>query len=129
AIAISGKHVSHVGSRAEILPLRGKQTRIIDLRGRRVVPGFNDAHVHFYYGGASLTGVQLRSAKSKEELRDRIAKFAASHPKSEWILLGEWDPETWTPPTLPTHDLIDEVTPDHPVFVNRTDGHTMLANA
>src|SRR5207302_6819277 len=97
AIAISGKHVSHVGSRAEILPLRGKQTRIIDLRGRRVVPGFNDAHVHFYYGGASLTGVQLRSAKSKEELRDRIAKFAASHPKSEWILLGEWDHETWTP--------------------------------
>jgi predicted amidohydrolase YtcJ len=129
AIAISGQHIVRVGSATEISALKDLKTRLIDLQGRRVVPGFNDAHVHFYYGGASLASVQLRSARSKEELCDRIATFARSRPKGEWIVLGEWDPQAWTPPVLPTHELIDDVTPDHPVFVNRVDAHTMLANA
>lgn len=129
AIAVSGKRIVHVGSTSGVMGLKGARTRVVDLEGRRVVPGFNDAHVHFYYGGASLTSVQLRTAKSKEEFRDRIAKFAQSRPKGEWIQLGEWDPQAWTPPELPTHELIDDVTPEHPVFVNRVDAHTMLANA
>jgi len=129
AVAISNRHIVRVGSSAETLPLRDTRTSVIDLRGRRVVPGFTDAHVHFYYGGASLTSVQLRSAKSKEELRARIAAFAKSRPKGEWVLLGEWDPQAWDSPVLPTHELIDDVTPDHPVFVNRVDAHTMLANS
>lgn len=129
AIAISGQHIVCTGSSAEILALKNAGTKLIDLRKRRVVPGFNDAHVHFYYGGASLASVQLRSAKSQQEFRDRIANFARSRPKGEWVLLGEWDPQAWNSPVLPTHDLIDDVTPDHPVFVNRVDAHTMLANA
>ncbi len=128
ALAISGKYIVGAGPSSEISRLKGPKSRVLDLGGRRVVPGFNDAHVHFYYGGASLTSVQLRTAKSPEEFRDRIARFAQSRPKGEWILLGEWDPQAWTPATLPTHELIDPVTPDHPVFVNRTDAHTMLAN-
>lgn len=129
AVAISGGRIAAVGTSTEIAGSCGARTRVIKLEGRRVVPGFNDAHVHFYYGGASLTSVQLRSAKSKEEFRDRIAKFARTIPKGEWILLGEWDPQSWTPAELPTHDLIDDVTPEHPVFVNRVDAHTMLANS
>jgi len=129
AIAIRGKYILAGGSSADIADLKGPNTRVIHLEGRRVVPGFNDAHVHFYYGGASLASVQLRTAKSPQEFRDRIAKFAQTHPKGAWILLGEWDPQAWTPSSLPTHDLIDGVTPDHPVFVNRVDAHTMLANA
>lgn len=129
AIAISGKRIIHVGSDADILGLRGPRTNVVELEGRRVFPGFNDAHVHFYYGGASLTSVQLRSARSKEEFRERIAKFAQARPKGEWILLGEWDPQAWNPSNLPTHELIDDVTPEHPVFVNRVDAHTMLANS
>ncbi len=129
AIAISGARIMHVGSDSDILGLRGPRTKVVDLRGRRVTPGFNDAHVHFYYGGASLTSVQLRSARSKEEFRDRIASFAQTRPKGEWILLGEWDPQSWNPSSLPTHELIDGVTPEHPVFVNRVDAHTMLANS
>ena len=129
AIAIAGKYILACGSSADIANLKGPSTRVIHLEGRRVVPGFNDAHVHFYYGGASLASVQLRTAKSPQEFRDRIAKFAQMHPKGAWILLGEWDPQAWTSSSLPTHDLIDGVTPDHPVFVNRVDAHTMLANA
>jgi predicted amidohydrolase YtcJ len=129
AIAISDQQVVAIGSCTEISALKTGETKLLDLQGRRVVPGFNDAHVHFFYGGASLASVQLRSTKSQQEFRDRIANFARSRPKGEWILLGEWDPQAWTPPVLPTHKLIDEVTPDHPVFVNRVDAHTMLANA
>jgi predicted amidohydrolase YtcJ len=129
AVAIVNRHIACTGSSAEILALKNADTEVIDLQGRRVVPGFNDAHVHFYYGGASLKSIQLRSAKSQQEFRDRIANFARSRPKGEWILLGEWDPQAWTPSTLPTHELIDDITPDHPVFVSRVDAHTMLANA
>lgn len=129
AIAISGGRIVAVGTAADIDGLRSARTRVIPLEGRRAVPGFNDAHVHFYYGGASLTSVQLRSAKSKKEFRDRIAKFARGIGKGEWILLGEWDPQAWTPPGLPTHELIDDVTPDNPVFVNQVDAHTILANS
>jgi predicted amidohydrolase YtcJ len=128
AVAISGDRIVALGASAEVLRLKGQTTKVVDLRGRRVVPGFNDAHVHFYYGGASIGSVQLRSARSKEELRDRIANFARTLAKGEWILFGEWDPQAWTSPVLPSHELIDEVTPDHPVFVNRVDAHTMLAN-
>ena len=129
ALAISGSRITAVGTSEAILDLAGLRTRIIDARGRRVVPGFNDAHVHFYIGGDSLTSVDLRGATSGRELRDRLAVFAKSRPKGEWILNGSWDHEAWRPATLPTHELIDDVTPHHPVWVNRVDGHMMLANA
>ncbi|HTR26838.1 MAG TPA: amidohydrolase [Terriglobales bacterium] len=129
AVAIAHRQIVFVGSSKDAIGLKEPETKVIDLRGRRVVPGFGDAHVHFYYGGSSLTSVQLRNAKSREEMRDRIAKFAASRAKGEWILLGEWDPQAWDSPALPTHELIDDVTPHNPVFVNRVDAHTMLTNS
>lgn len=129
AIAVRAGKVVQVGTSRDILKLRGPKTNVVALKDRLVLPGFNDAHVHFYLGGASLSGVQLRSAKSTADLRERIAEFACSTPKGEWILFGQWDPEDWSPPHLPSHSLIDDVTPEHPVFVTRMDGHTSLANA
>jgi predicted amidohydrolase YtcJ len=102
---------------------------VIELHGRRVVPGFNDAHLHFYMGGDGLTSVQLHDASSPQEFRKIVAAFARTMPKGEWMLNGNWDHERWTPDALPTHELIDDVTPDNPVFVNRSDGHMGLANA
>lgn len=129
AIAIMGNRIASVGSSADILKLAGPRTRVIELHGRRVVPGFNDAHVHFVDGGTALTSVQLNGAKSQQEFRARIAAFAAKLPKGAWILHGEWDHEQWTPAQLPGHQSIDGVTPDNPVFVERVDGHMSLANA
>jgi predicted amidohydrolase YtcJ len=129
AVAILGSRIVAVGDTAAILKLADSRSRVIDLHGRRVVPGFNDAHVHFYTGGDGLSSVQLRDATSPEEMRRRIRDFAQTLPKGEWILNGNWDHEKWTPANLPTHQLIDDVTPNHPVFVNRSDGHMMLANA
>jgi predicted amidohydrolase YtcJ len=129
AIAIDGNRILRVGSSAEILRLAGPTSRVIELHGRRVVPGFNDAHVHFVEGGQSLAGVQLRNAASQTEFRQRIATFAQSQPEGAWIVDGDWDHERWTPAVLPTHQLIDDVTGHNPVFVERLDGHMGLANA
>lgn len=129
ALAVSAGHISAIGTSQAVQSLKGPHTTVIDGRGRRVVPGFNDSHLHFFYGGASLASVQLRDAKSTAEFRERIAAFAKSHPKGEWILGGNWDHENWKPANLPRHELIDAATPDNPVFVNRLDGHMGLANA
>jgi predicted amidohydrolase YtcJ len=119
----------HVGSSANIRKLAGPECKVIDLGGRRVLPGFNDAHVHFLTGGDSLISVRLGDAGSVEEFRRRIGDYARSLPKGAWIRNGNWDHQRWTPAVLPTHELIDAVTPDNPVFVWRLDGHMALANA
>jgi predicted amidohydrolase YtcJ len=129
ALAILGNRIVAVGTTAQIRKLAGANTRIIDLKSRRVVPGFNDAHVHFFDGGAGLASVQLRDAKTLADFRDRIGAFAKKLPKGRWVLNGNWDHENWQPAALPTRQLIDAVTPDNPVFINRLDGHMCLANS
>lgn len=129
AVAVLDNRIIAVGSTKDIRKFIGKQTRVLDLHGRRVVPGFNDAHVHFFNGGAGLASVQLRDAKSPEDFAQRIAAFAKQIPRGRWILEGNWDHENWSPAKLPTRQLIDAVTPNHPVFVQRLDGHMALANS
>lgn len=128
AVACTGARIVAVGPSADIGKWAGPRTQIVDLTGRLVVPGFNDAHVHFYAGGAHLASVKLRDAKTEAEFRERIRKFAAGLPKGRWIEGGDWDHENWTPARLPTRQLIDEAAGDHPVFINRLDGHMSLAN-
>lgn len=129
AVACQGGRIVAIGKTAELRRLAGRQTRVIDLAGRRVLPGFNDAHVHFADGGQGLASVQLRDAPSAAEFRDRIARFAASMTPGRWMLNGNWDHENWSPARLPTRQLIDAVTSRNPVFLNRLDGHMALANS
>lgn len=129
AVACLGDRIVAVGSTKEIRQWIGAKTKVIDLQGKRVTPGFNDSHVHFFDGGRGLASVQLRDARTPEEFRNRIRDFAAKSPKGRWILNGNWDHENWNPPNLPTRQLIDAVTPDNPVFINRLDGHMCLANS
>ncbi len=81
AVAVVGNRIAAAGSTKDIRRWIGSQTKVIDLQGKRVVPGFNDAHVHFVDGGAGLASVQLRDAGSQEEFRKRIGEFAAKLPK------------------------------------------------
>jgi predicted amidohydrolase YtcJ len=129
AFAVVGHHVLAVGITAEIEKLAGPHTHILDVHGRRVVPGFNDAHVHFFWGGQSLASVRLRDVTSRQQFGQRIGDFAKAHPAGEWIVDGNWDEQKWTPAELPSHGWIDAVTPNNPVWINRSDGHMMLANA
>lgn len=129
AVAIFGNRIAAVGSTAALRRLAGVNTRVIEGRGRTVLPGFNDAHVHWLSGGFSLTNVDLRDARSPAEFARRIGEHARRQPKGRWILGGDWDHEKWPGTPLPTRQMIDAVTPEHPVFVSRTDGHMALANS
>ena len=129
SIAVLNGKIIAIGSDADAKSLIGAKTRVIDAKGKLVVPGFNDAHVHFMETGSQLSSVDLRSAKSPEEFVQRIKDFAAKLPKGRWILGGQWDHENWTPNNLPTAAMIDAVTPNNPVFINRLDGHMALANS
>jgi predicted amidohydrolase YtcJ len=129
AIAIHGNRIIAVGRNDEVRKLAGPNTKVIDAKGRLVLPGFNDAHVHFMSGGFQLSSVDLRDADTPQQFAERIRDFAAKLPKGRWITGGDWDHERWPEAKLPTKELIDPYTPDTPVFVNRLDGHMALANS
>jgi predicted amidohydrolase YtcJ len=106
----------------------GRETELVELGGRMVMPGFIDSHTHFIPGGFQLSSVDLRDASTPEEFARRIGDFAATVPPGNWITGGDWDHEMWGG-ELPRRDWIDALTPDHPVFVSRLDGHMALANS
>ena len=129
AVAVLGNRIVAVGSTKAIRDLAGTNTRVIDAKGQLVLPGFNDAHVHFMSGGFQLSSVDLRDANTPQEFAERIRDFAVRLPKGRWITGGDWDHERWPDAKLPAKELIDRYTPDTPVFVNRLDGHMALANS
>ena len=129
AIAIHDGHIVAVGSDAEIAKWVGPATKSIDAQGKSVLPGFIDAHVHFSSGGGEISGVHLRDANTPQEFARRIGEQAKKLAKGEWMLGGTWDHELWGGTPLPSHDWVDALTPDIPVFVSRYDGHMAMANA
>lgn len=129
AVAIADDRIVATGTSEKIRGLANARTEVIDLKGRLVTPGFTDNHVHFVSGGFQLSNVQLRDASTPSEFARRIGDYAKTVPKGRWITGGDWDHELWNPVRLPSRDLIDRLTPDHPVFVSRLDGHMGLANS
>ncbi|MEJ7694065.1 amidohydrolase [Daejeonella sp.] len=128
AMAVKGEEILFVGMNAEVEKLLGDSSRTIDAKGKMITPGFNDSHIHFIDGGFGLSSVQLRDAKTKEEFISRIGDFAKTIPAGNWILAGDWDHTNWGG-ELPQAAWIDSVTPKHPVFIQRLDGHMGLANS
>ncbi len=128
ALAISRDEILAVGSAEEIGKHQGRTTRVVDLQGTLVVPGFVDAHAHFMSGGFQLASVDLRNAASPAEFSRRIAEFAQNLPQDRWITGGDWDHEMWGG-EMPQRQWIDTLAVPHPVFVNRLDGHMALANS
>lgn len=128
AVAVAGERIVAVGSSADIRDLAEEGTRIVDAAGGMVVPGFIDSHVHFLDAGLRLSSVQLRDARTPEEFTRRVKEFAATVPAGTWITGGDWDHTLWGG-ELPRADWIDSVTPEHPVWVHRLDGHMALANS
>jgi predicted amidohydrolase YtcJ len=127
ALATAGDRIVAVGDNATVRALAGQKTRLIDLQGRLVTPGFIDNHTHFIDSSLSLASVDLRDARSPEEFSRRIGARARQRP-GEWITHGNWDHELWGA-VLPTRQWIDKLTGATPVFVVRLDGHMGLANS
>ena len=129
AVAIRDGKILAVGDAAEIARYVGSKTKVLDAHGGLVMPGFADGHTHFIYGGFKLGWINLRDAATPQEFVRRIKAYAANLKPGEWILGGDWDHTLWPGSPLPTHQWIDSVTPNTPVFVYRLDGHMALANA
>jgi predicted amidohydrolase YtcJ len=129
AVAVCGERIGRVGTNDAVRKLAGPTARVIDAGGKLLLPGFNDAHVHLVSGAEEIVGVDLRPAKNPQEFAQRIGAHAKTLPKGAWILGGYWDHEAWPDKALPTRAMIDAVTPDNPVFVNRLDGHMGVANS
>jgi predicted amidohydrolase YtcJ len=128
AIAVWRDRVLAVGTDAEVKALAGPATKVIDLKGRRVVPGFYDSHVHFLMGGESLAQVDLKDAKDEAEFGRRLAEFDRKLPRDRWIVGGNWDHDRAFGGKLPTAAILDKYVKGRPVFIRRYDGHMALAN-
>ncbi len=128
AVAVLGDRILAVGSNEEIKRLAGPTTTVVDLQGRLMLPGFIDNHTHFSSGGFQLQNVDLRNAKSEKEFAALIGTRAKKFP-NRWVTGGDWDHDNWPGGNLPIKELIDGLTPNTPVFVNRYDGHMALANS
>src|SRR5215213_834324 len=126
AVAIDGDRIVAVGTDAEIKP-RYSGARTVDLRGRLVTPGFNDAHIHFLGGGLSLLRVDLVGAKTLAEAQARVAARVRELPAGAWVTRRGWDHTLWGG-AWPTKKDLDEVAPDNPVILQRVDGHVSWAN-
>ena len=128
AIAVRGDRILAVGTRDEVLKTKGPDTKIIDLGGRFVMPGFNDAHMHLAHAGQEKLSVNLVGAKTLDEFRERIrAKVETARP-GEWIVGAGWDETLWPVKAVPTRWDLDEVSSGHPVYMDRVDGHIGVAN-
>ena len=128
SVIIAGNKIIFAGSNEEAKDKIDPSTTVIDLMGRLMLPGFNDAHVHFISGGFYEMGIDLRETKSINEFRDIIKKYAAAH-KGKWIEGGRWDHEKWQEKRLPSKEDIDDITPGTPVLLKRLDGHMALTNS
>ncbi len=144
AIAIRGDRIAVVGSEDDALSLQGSETRVVDLEGAFVSPGFNDGHVHVESTGALIVGVNLLDVHEPVAFAERIEGAAGRLPEGSWITRGDWGAyEQWEAgstgregeagaaegPFTPHRDLIDAATPNHPVLVNRFDRSMFLANS
>ena len=129
AVVIENGRILFVGSTPEARTAwSDSRTKMVNLEGKLMLPGFIDNHTHFADGGMYLSGIDLRGAKSTTEFKSILKKYADSH-KGEWIKSGNWDHESWEVKDLPTKEMIDDLTKDSPTFIDRFDGHMALANS
>jgi predicted amidohydrolase YtcJ len=129
AVAVWRDRIMAAGTNADVRPLVGPRTRVIDLQGRRVVPGFHDSHVHFLGGGLQLSQVSLKDAPNEEEFGKRLQAFDRKLPRDRWLLGDDWDHDRTFAGKLPTAELIDKYVADRPVFLRRYDGHMAVVNS
>ncbi len=138
ALAVRDGRFSVVGSNEEILKQRGHRTRVVDLRGRFVLPGFIDSHVHFA-SAARFLEFNIMTTTRQAEFVKRVNEVAAALPQGEWILGGYWGAyDRWVPGTAgsaareaftPDMRLIEAITSDHPMFIQKFDNSTYAANS
>ncbi|MCP4713401.1 MAG: amidohydrolase [Planctomycetes bacterium] len=128
AVAVRGDEIIFVGYNDEVEKFIGNNTRVIELDGRLVTPGFIDSHGHMKNLGAELTSLKINDTTSFAQIVDRVAERVKTTPSGEWIIGGRWDQNDWDEKVFPVHDALSAVSPDNPVFLHRIDGNSGFAN-
>ncbi len=129
AVAIRGERIVGIGSSQEMRKLAGPNTRIMDLRSRFALPGFNDAHIHLANGGQAKLAIELEGARSLAEFQQRIRSRLGEYEPGEWITGRGWDHTLWPVQEFPTRQALDAVAGNHPMIFTRVDGHVAVANS
>jgi hypothetical protein len=129
AVAVRDREIVFVGSAAEARALVGPDTDVRELDGMAVYPGFVDSHGHVPDLGAVLRNVDLVGTRSYQEVIDRVLARARETPEGEWIVGRGWDQNEWADTRFPRHQALSRAVPDHPVVLERVDGHAYFLNA
>lgn len=127
AVAVTGDRITAVGHE-EVHDLAGPRTEVVDLAGRLLLPGFQDAHVHPVPAGLELTQCDLTGARTADETLAAVRAYAEAHPEREWITGGGWSMEAFEGGT-PTKELLDSLVPDRPVYLPNRDHHGAWVNS
>ncbi|MFB6778248.1 amidohydrolase [Streptomyces sp. NPDC056352] len=128
AVAVSGGRITAVGTDAEVRRAVGRPAEAVDLAGRTVVPGLQDAHIHPVWGALEALRCDLTGATDAESCVAVVREYAANHPGQPWILGGGWTMDCF-PGGWPTHEPLDAVVPDRPVFLPNADHHSAWVNS
>ena len=128
AVAVKDGRILAVGDDSELEPLIGSKTRVIDLKGRLVVPGLTDSHVHFLVYALRRHQVVLDGVDDWEEVRRRIRAGVERTAPGEWVLGWGWNQNLWGDGTFPSKADLDDIAPYNPVVLTRTDFHTLWVN-
>ena len=129
ALAVTRGRIVAVGADADVKPLVGRGTRVIDLAGRAVVPGLTDAHVHVEGLGTALERLDLVGAASLEDALARVAEASRKLPAGEWLMGRSWDQNDWPGKQFPTAADLDRVLGGRPAYLVRVDGHAAWASS
>jgi hypothetical protein len=124
AVAIRAGHIVYVGTDRGVTAYVTPATRVVDLKGKMVLPSFQDAHIHPISAGIQANSCTLDGLKTAPEYVAAIKKCADAHPKASWITGGGWWISAFGPGGRARRELIDAVVPDRPVFLSSVDGHT-----
>jgi predicted amidohydrolase YtcJ len=128
AVAVRGTRIVAAGTDESVADLIGPKTEVHDLRGRMLLPGFQDAHVHPPSGGLEMQQCNLNEAYTREGYERIVADYASEHPDVEWIQGGGWSMDSF-PGGTPTKDILDRIVPDRPVYLPNRDGHGAWVNS
>ena len=128
AVAIDDGRIVYVGGGRGVKPFVGRETEVVDLEGKMVLPGFHDSHVHLISGGIELGQCDLNGLKTREEIFKKIQDYTAQNPDAEWIVGSGWD--LWIfPGANPTREELDSLVPDRPAYLSAADGHSAWVNS
>jgi hypothetical protein len=129
ALAIRDGRIVAVGASEEMQHWTGPDTKVLDLEGKLVLPGFNDAHTHLWHAGSELISVNLKDTRSVAELQQRIRSRLHDYRPGDWVTGSGWDQSLWAENRYPTRADLDPVSSEHPMMFTRVDGHSAIVNS